>query len=265
MRCEGLVPDVITYNTVMDVCQKSGHWKLALQIFRQLLSGSHTAMIDVIDVITMNTAMGAYLRLGDSGRWSDIGRYDSEIDARVCALSSKRDVYNINMFIILAHPTFVSSISIHIYTILYLSIHMLSADLHLSIYPVKRPNWCALLCKFDVPNWHRGTMASGRVVTGSRPCSFYPRCLKSSWCLPPSAPCSSVPGHLQLVFQGKKKPSGYLTQPWIMTLDVSMIYLYIHITHTHIYILFPFISMILFIIFHGKLQLDYQKYPLVMC
>ena len=86
MRCEGLVPDVITYNTVMDVCQKSGHWKLALQIFRQLLlSGSHTA--DVIDVITMNTAMGAYLRLGDSGRWSDTGRYGSEIDARVCAWS----------------------------------------------------------------------------------------------------------------------------------------------------------------------------------
>ncbi|CAL1128574.1 unnamed protein product [Cladocopium goreaui] len=67
MRCEGLVPDVITYNTVMDVCQKSGHWKLALQIFRQLLlSGSHTAdVIDVIDVITMNTAMGAYLKGGN--------------------------------------------------------------------------------------------------------------------------------------------------------------------------------------------------------
>eukprot|EP00435_Cladocopium_sp_Y103_P019730 s1487_g4.t1 len=57
MRCEGLVPDVITYNTVMDVCQKSGHWKLALQIFQQL--GSETA-----DVISMNTAMGAFLRLG---------------------------------------------------------------------------------------------------------------------------------------------------------------------------------------------------------
>ena len=150
MRCEGLVPDVITYNTVMDVCQKSGHWKLALQIFRQLLlSGSHTAdVIDVIDVITMNTAMGAYLRLGDSGRWSDTGRYGSEIDARVSALSSRRDVYNINVFIIVAHPCTSHIYIIYIYTIL---IHSIS----IYTYATRGPTPIHLSCTKLAP-WHHG-------------------------------------------------------------------------------------------------------------
>ena len=123
MRCEGLVPDVITYNTVMDVCQKSGHWKLALQIFGQL--GSHTAA----DVITMNTAMGAYLRLGFLILGGGPRRYDSEIDSKhERALFSKSDVYNINIFFIVAHPACLSclatSISMSIYIHLNLCLYL---------------------------------------------------------------------------------------------------------------------------------------------
>lgn len=45
-------PDVISYNTAMDVCHKSGRWQHALALFSSMDKASVPR-----DVITMNTAM----------------------------------------------------------------------------------------------------------------------------------------------------------------------------------------------------------------
>lgn len=60
MEARNVLPDVITYNTLMDVYQKSGQWPRALQIFDQLMQRKG-------DVISMNTAMLAMARLEHDG------------------------------------------------------------------------------------------------------------------------------------------------------------------------------------------------------
>eukprot|EP00438_Fugacium_kawagutii_P003776 Skav210864 [mRNA] locus=scaffold4964:18095:19864:- [translate_table: standard] len=56
MEAGEVPPDVITYNTLMDVYQKCGQWPRALQVFDRDLQGKG-------DVISMNTAMLAMARL----------------------------------------------------------------------------------------------------------------------------------------------------------------------------------------------------------
>lgn len=56
MKRKKLWPDLVSYNTAMDVLQKSSSWREALEMWRTMPPSP--------DVVTMNTAMLALVSLG---------------------------------------------------------------------------------------------------------------------------------------------------------------------------------------------------------